>query len=64
MLEKIVVRFLLVVYSKPEDSAGRWTAVHCFGLSPKMPIFKLLNKSWGIEAQGSLLAIVKSGVFS
>lgn len=41
---KIVFRFLFIVYSKPEGSAGRWTAVHCFGLSPKMPVFKLLTK--------------------
>lgn len=43
---KIVVRFLLMVYSKPESFAGRWAAaVHCFWLSPEMPIFKLLAKS-------------------
>lgn len=42
---KIVVRFLFIVYSKPEGSAGRWTAIHCFGLSPKMAMFKLLTKS-------------------
>lgn len=45
MLEKIVVRFLFTVYSKPESSAGRWAAVHCFRVSHKMPIFKLLIKS-------------------
>lgn len=42
---KIVLRFLFLVYSELEGSAGRWTAVQSFGLSPKMPMFKLLTKS-------------------
>lgn len=42
---KIVVPFLFVVYSELEGSAGRWTAVNSSGLSPKMPMFKLLAES-------------------
>lgn len=44
--EKILVRFLFVVFAKPEGCAGRWSAaVHASGISWEMPLFKLFAKS-------------------
>lgn len=57
---KIVVRFLFVVYSKPEGSAGRWTAL---GFLPKCPYLNFLQNVENLEAQGSSLAVVKTECF-
>lgn len=57
---KIVVGFLFTVYSKPEGSAGRWTAL---GFLPKCPYLNFLQNLEDFKAQGSLLAVVKMECF-